>query len=201
MTVNADINFNKDYKTSTSVETSSRTNSSENSTERKHRRRMMLKNNALITNTTTSQEPTTKLLEVTTPFIETIQQETQSAHPTNSEVRQEKLTDQIELAEKIDPSVLKEAENSPPVKRFYRSSAESESPKEEKEMTMVNNEKVQIIRPTSLARLVGEFPTPSATIAELDQAVLGTREKKEVVTIVTPERHENVRSQSHRFRT
>ncbi|XP_059058738.1 uncharacterized protein LOC131852118, partial [Achroia grisella] len=195
ITVNADINFNKSKVSST--EDISRISSA----ERKHRRRMTLRNSSgpttrattpitttSSTSTTSSTTVTNKSVETTTSTVEIIKQDIQPIeHFTASDVRQEKLTDQLDPLHKLD-SYLYEAEKSPPVKRFYRSSAEKNS-KEEKEMAMVNNEKVQIIRPTSFLKLIGEYPTPTATIAKLDEAVLGrsTRFKKAAVTIVTPE--------------
>ncbi|KAH9631755.1 hypothetical protein HF086_008864 [Spodoptera exigua] len=171
ITVNADINI-------------ANGNVTENdSRERKHRRRMTLRNTSIAqptttsttttsTTTSTTQKPTT-----TTPSIEIIKVDIQ---PIENIQRQEKLTDQIE---DVNPNTA----NSAPVRRFYRSSAEKF---EDKEMAIVNNEKVQIVRPTSHSRLVGHYPTPSATIAKLDEAVLGKiRTKKQAIAIVTPEKH------------
>lgn len=208
VTVNADMNFNRTNKSSNSAENTSKLSSSENM-DRKHRRRMTLRNSNTPTNKTTLQQTnitTSKPIEVTTSSVDIFKQEIQPNHQQNiSEVKQEKLVDQVENSGRIDATILKEAVNSPPVKRFYRSSAERESNKDEKEMTIVNNEKVQIIRPTSMSRLVGEYPTPTATIAKLDEAVLGSpykaRFKKEIVSIVTPQRHEDVRSPTDRYRT
>ncbi|XP_011569311.3 uncharacterized protein LOC105398770 isoform X2 [Plutella xylostella] len=168
-------------------------NTSAESKERQNRRRQTSRNNRSSSTTskpyisrtvTTTVSPST-VVQPTTPAIEVIKQEIQpieyfQVHESmeNSQVKQERLTDQI-------PTVLKEAENSPPVRRFYRSSAEASS----KEMTVVNNEKIQIVRPTSTARLVGEFATPTAAIAKLDEAILGRRYKKDTgrIAIVTPE--------------
>ncbi|CAH0677471.1 unnamed protein product [Spodoptera exigua] len=171
ITVNADINI-------------ANGNVTENdSRERKHRRRMTLRNTSIAqptttsttttsTTTSTTQKPTT-----TTPSIEIIKVDIQ---PIENIQRQEKLTDQIE---DVNPNTA----NSAPVRRFYRSSAEKF---EDKEMAIVNNEKVQIVRPSSHSRLVGHYPTPSATIAKLDEAVLGKiRTKKQAIAIVTPEKH------------
>ncbi|XP_013186050.2 uncharacterized protein LOC106131484 isoform X2 [Amyelois transitella] len=190
ITVNAGINFNNTSENTSTEKKSSRYSSAENtsrssSAERKHRRRMTLKNSTGPTTTTTT---TVKPVESTTSSVEIIKQEIQPIEKfTITDVKQEKLTDQLEPNHKYD-SFLVESHNLPPVKRFYRSSAESI--KEEKEMTIINNEKVQIIRPTSMARLVGEFQTPTATIAKLDEAVLGKpRSKKSTISIVTPEIH------------
>nr|XP_021187254.2 uncharacterized protein LOC110374043 isoform X1 [Helicoverpa armigera] len=152
------------------------------SREKKHRRRMTLKNNNPVvhtttTSTTTTSTTTTQKPVVTTPSVEIIKQDIQ---PIENIERQEKLTDQIE---DVNPNESHTA----PIRRFYRSSAEKY---EDKEMAIVNNEKVQIVRPTSHSRLVGAFPSPSAAIAKLDEAVLGKlRTKKHAITIVTPEKH------------
>ncbi|KAM3960784.1 LOW QUALITY PROTEIN: mind the gap [Aphomia sociella] len=189
ITVNADMNFNNSSEGS--VENTSRINTA----ERKHRRRMTLKNSSGPTTSSTTPIPSTttttsKPVETTTSSVEIIKQDIQPIeHFVPPEARQEKLTDQLDTSHVFN-SYVYEAENSPPVKRFYRSSAEQNS-KEEKEMAMVNNEKVQIIRPTSMLKLVGEYQTPTATIAKLDEAILGspTRFKKSAITIVTPEVH------------
>lgn len=212
--VNADINLKKDNKQTSSAEQSrrqtslaentSRATSAENTAERKHRRKMTLKHNNATTASTIIVPVTTSLrLESTTPAVELVKQEIQKVYNDNpTQVRQEKLTDQLESADSIDPTILKDAENSPAVKRFYRSSAESESNKDDHQMTLVNNEKVQIVRPTSMVKLVGQHATPTATIAKLDEAILGkTGVNKEVVTIVTPQRHNNQRRSTNRFRT
>ncbi|XP_047034932.1 uncharacterized protein LOC124640977 isoform X2 [Helicoverpa zea] len=152
------------------------------SREKKHRRRMTLKNNNPVVHTTTPSTTTTSTTTtqkpvVTTPSVEIIKQDIQ---PIENVERQEKLTDQIE---DVNPNESHTA----PIRRFYRSSAEKY---EDKEMAIVNNEKVQIVRPTSHSRLVGAFPSPSAAIAKLDEAVLGKlRTKKHAITIVTPEKH------------
>lgn len=212
--VNADKNSKKDNKHTSSAENSrrqtssaentSRTTSAENIGERKHRRRMTLKhNNATTTSTATVLLTSITPIESTTPVVEIIKQEIQKIYTDNpSEVRQVKLTDQLESADSIGLTILTDAKNSPAVKRFYRSSAESESNKEDQEMTFVNNEKVQIVRPTAMVKLVGQYATPTATIAMLDEAVLGipnSRVKKEVGTAA--ERHENQRRSTNRFRT
>lgn len=170
ITVNADINI-------------ANGNVTENdSRERKHRRRMTLKNTPIAqptttTSTTTTSTTTTEKPKETTPSIEIVKLDIQ---PIENIQKQEKLTDQIE---DVNPN----AANSAPVRRFYRSSAERF---EDKEMAIVNNEKVQIVRPTSHSRFVGHYPTPSATIAKLDEAVLGkVRTKKQTIAIVTPEKH------------
>uniref|UniRef100_A0A2H1VCW3 SFRICE_008659 n=1 Tax=Spodoptera frugiperda TaxID=7108 RepID=A0A2H1VCW3_SPOFR len=169
ITVNADINI-------------ANGNVTENdSRERKHRRRMTLKNTPVAqpttTTSTTTTTTTTEKPKETTPSIEIVKLDIQ---PIENIQRQEKLTDQIE---DVNPN----AANSAPVRRFYRSSAERF---EDKEMAIVNNEKVQIVRPTSHSRFVGHYPTPSATIAKLDEAVLGkVRTKKQTIAIVTPEKH------------
>ncbi|XP_026735481.1 uncharacterized protein LOC113499270 isoform X2 [Trichoplusia ni] len=144
------------------------------SKEKKHRRRMTLKNSSPPVTTTTTTTTTVRP-ETTTPSFEIIKQDIQPIE--NLNIKQETLTDQIE---EINPN----AANNAPIRRFYRSSAEKS---EEKEMAVVNNEKVQIVRPTSHSRFVGHHPTPSATIAKLDEAVLGKpRTKKHVIAIVTP---------------
>ncbi|TKX27755.1 uncharacterized protein LOC111348907 isoform X2 [Spodoptera litura] len=167
ITVNADINI-------------ANGNVTENdSRERKHRRRMTLKNTSVAqpSTTSTTTTSTTEKPRATTPSIEIIKLDMQ---PIENIQRQEKLTDQIE---DVNPNTA----NSAPVRRFYRSSAEKF---EDKEMAIVNNEKVQIVRPTSHSRFVGHYPTPSATIAKLDEAVLGKiRTKKQTIAIVTPEKH------------
>jgi hypothetical protein len=192
ITVNTGINVDKN-----SITNFTRTNSSESS-DRRYRRRMTLKN-TLITTTVkptemTSTTTTPKPVETTSSsLVEIIKQEIQPIEAFNAgDVKQEKLTDELEEAYKIDNTYFQAAENSPPVKRFYRSSAENAS-REEKEEAYVNNEKVQIIRPTSMARLVGDSQTPSAVIAKLDQAVLGSPRFKKSVTIVTPVNHKDYR--------
>ncbi|XP_075984752.1 mind the gap isoform X2 [Anticarsia gemmatalis] len=140
-------------------------NTENDSREKKHRRRMTLKSTNTITKATT-QKPVPSIVEV-------IKQEIQ---PIESLPKQEKLTDQIE---NLNPNTA----NLAPVRRFYRSSAEKF---EEKEMAVVNNEKVQIVRPTAQTRLVGEYPTPSAVIAKLDEAILGKVRTRKHITIVMP---------------
>ncbi|KAJ8709033.1 hypothetical protein PYW07_008859 [Mythimna separata] len=164
ITVNADINI-------------AQGNATENDTrERKHRRRMTLQKTSSVTTTEKPVTTTTQKAITTTPSIEIIKLDIQPIE----NIKQEKLTDQIE---DVNPN----AANLAPVRRFYRSSAEKY---EDKEMAIVNNEKVQIVRPTSHSRFVGHYPTPSATIAKLDEAVLGKiRTKKQAITIVTPEKH------------
>nr|XP_026497464.1 uncharacterized protein LOC113401675 isoform X1 [Vanessa tameamea] len=197
ITLNANINFNNTKNTENK--------SSENSSERK-RRRMVSRNNytpttksttnpvtttTATTTTTTTSTTTQAPVEVTTPSMEIIKQE---IHPmediTPNTEQQVKLTDQIDNLGEIDYTVLREAEHSPPVRRFYRSSHERDDTINKKEIDIVNNKKVQIIRPTSSAQLVGEYPTQTATIAKLDEAVLGRkisgRFKKEAITIVVP---------------
>ncbi|XP_063535874.1 uncharacterized protein LOC134745685 isoform X1 [Cydia strobilella] len=193
VTVNADINVNRN---DTSAE-NFKTTSSE-STERKYKRKMSLRR----TSSTTAKPITSPTIITTTtikplrntPSIEIVKQEIKTVEELNTTgVKQEKLSDEVENLDKIDSTILKDAENSPPVKRFYRSSIERTSAEKiNTEMAMVNNEKVQIVRPTSVARLVGEYPTQSATIQKLDEAILGKsnrRMKKETVTVVTPEKH------------
>ncbi|XP_046972164.1 uncharacterized protein LOC124538934 isoform X2 [Vanessa cardui] len=199
ITLNANINFNNTK--------SSENKSSENSSERK-RRRMVSRNNytpttksttPVTTPTTTTTSTTTQApVEVTTPSIEIIKQEIQSIEEiTPVPEQQAKLTDQIENLGEIDYTILREGEHSPPVRRFYRSSQERDDAIN-KEIEIVNNEKVQIVRPTSSAQLVGEYPTQTATIAKLDEAVLGRkvsgRFKKEAITIVVPTNYAIYRS-------
>lgn len=211
-TVNADKILKKDKETSSAENSRRQSSSAENtsiatSAERKHRRRMTLKhNNATTASTTIVPLITLRPVESTTPAIEIVKQKVQKNYNENhKEVRQEKLTDQLESADSIDLTILKDIKDSPTVKRFYRSSAERESNKEDQEMTLVNNEKIQIVRPTSMVKLVGHHATPTATIAKLDEAILGkipnSRVKKEVVTVVTPQRNENQRLSTNRFRT
>lgn len=194
ITVNAGLNFNKNASSAENVRV---TSSSSESTERKHRRRMTLKRNTSTTSkpattstTTTTTTTTTIKPVVTTSSVEIIKQEIKTIQEINDPtVKQQKLTDEVETLDKIDSSILIEAENSPPVRRFYRSSAERTK---DPEMSLVNNEKVQIVRPTTAARLVGEYSNQKATIQKLDEAILGKpnlRIKKETVTIVTPEKH------------
>lgn len=163
--------------------------SSSETRDKKHRRRMTLSRfssttskpttTTSYTTTTTTTTSTSRPVEVTTSSVEIIQQEIQ---PTEN-IRQESLKDLLEAEIKVDFP-----QNLPEVKRFYRSSAEKLH--DNKEMAIVNNEKVQIVRPTPVARLVGQYATPVVTIAKLDEAVLGrTRSKKEAFTIVTPQRY------------
>lgn len=194
VTVNANINFNN---------TSAENNSSENSSDRR-RRRIMSRNNyststkatttlTTTTTTTTTTNTNTQAPEVTTQSVEIIKQEIQPIENiTPINVKQEKLTDQLDNLEEIDHSILKEAENSPPVRRFYRSSQERYDNVED--IQIINNEKVQIVRPTSSANYVGANPTQTETIAKLDEAILGKRFKKEAMTIVLPTNYEIYRS-------
>ncbi|XP_050354717.1 uncharacterized protein LOC126776321 isoform X2 [Nymphalis io] len=204
ITLNANINFNNTNN--------SENKSSENSSERK-RRRMVSRNSytpttkstttpvttSSPTTSTTTKTTTQAPVEATTPSIEIIKQEMrpiENITPINE--KQEKLTDKIENLEEIDYTILREAEHSPPVRRFYRSSQERDDSINKKEIEIVNNKKVQIIRPTSSAHLVGEYPTQTATIAKLDEAVLGRkisgRFKKEAITIVVPTNYDIYRS-------
>ncbi|CAK1545742.1 unnamed protein product [Leptosia nina] len=113
------------------------------------RRRAALRNAARssTTTTTTTEKPETTSLEVE-------KEELKPMAELGSD-KQENLSDQI------DPEpILKEAETAAPVRRFYRSSAE-------REIAIINNEKVQIVRPT---------PSVGAQIrslSKLDEAVLG----------------------------
>ncbi|XP_023934559.1 uncharacterized protein LOC112043390 isoform X2 [Bicyclus anynana] len=195
VTVNAGLHFNI-TKDNTANNTDTSIN---NSTERKRRRiasRNKNFNSRTTTTTTTSTTTTTtqKPEEVTTSLKELLKQEIQpmEVSTTTADVKQEKLTDAIDNLEQIDASILKEAEISPAVRRFYRSSAELNNA-DDKEITIVNNEKIQIVRPTPVSQLVGEYPTQIAAVAKLDEAVLGKyspRFKKEVIAIVTPSKHE-----------
>ncbi|XP_034836019.1 uncharacterized protein mtg isoform X2 [Maniola hyperantus] len=194
VTLNADLSFNTTKDTSNKTST---TTSAGNSSDRKRRRILSRNKNNIHRSTTTTTTTTTtqKPEEVTIALKELLKQEIQPMENISTpEIKQEKLTDQIENLEQIDPNILKEAEVTSPVRRFYRSSAELNNA-EEKEITMVNNEKVQIVRPTPISQLVGEYPTPIAAVAKLDEAVLGKyspRFKKQVIAIVTPEKHETL---------
>ncbi|CAG9793572.1 unnamed protein product [Diatraea saccharalis] len=174
---------------------SSKENTTKSESERKHRRRMTLKNTPVTTSTIATPTTTTteKQLDTTTPIIEIVKQEIQPIEFFNiGNAQQRKLIEELKDLHKIDETLLSEAENAAPVKRFYRSSAEKDS----KEVAYVNNEKVQIVRPTSMAKLVGDYQTPTAVIAKLDEAVVGkpySRVKKSPVSIVTPVNHENYR--------
>lgn len=187
------MNVDKDQK----VKSENRSRTSSESAERKHRRRMTLKNTPTSTSTTTTSTTTTTTTTpkpTQSPIFEIIKQEIQPIESLTGTDKQQKLTDELESSFQVDSAFLKEAENAPPVKRFYRSSAEKNS-KEEKEVAFVNNEKVQIIRPTSMAKLVGDFQTQSAVIAKLDEAILGKpyspRFRKSVVTVITPQNYES----------
>nr|XP_047508262.1 uncharacterized protein LOC125051758 isoform X2 [Pieris napi] len=121
-----------------------------NSTKKSERRRLAYRFNR---NSTTTAIPSST--ETTT--VEEKPKENPSVE------KEEKLTDQIE-----SDTLLKEAETAAPVRRFYRSSAE-------KEIAIINNEKVQIVRPTQIR---------STSI--LDEAVLGksyARFKRDVLRI------------------
>ncbi|GBP42452.1 hypothetical protein EVAR_47747_1 [Eumeta japonica] len=89
--------------------------------------------------------------------------------------KEERLADPNDTQEKILADIQKEAEKSPAIKRFHRSSSESVS---NEEMIIVNNEKVQIVRPKAFAKLVGQYPTPTAVIERLDEAILGHIESR-----------------------
>lgn len=199
-TVNTTSNFNatKDTTNNNTLTTIS----VDNTTQRKRRRIASRNKNYIsrattpLTTSTTTSTTTQKPEKVPTALKELLKQEIvpieniTAIKSNTTEVKQEKLTDQIENLEQIDPNILKEAESLPPVRRFYRSSAELNN-EQEKEIALVNNEKVQIVRPTPISQLVGEYPTDIAGEAKLDEAVLGKyRFKKEVIAIVTPERHE-----------
>lgn len=205
VTVKADVSFSQ------STELSSRETTSK---ERVYRRRQV--NRQKHSKTTTSKPTTVKPIEITSTTTETLSapksnapvytnmgtivniDEIKTANDFKASaeqyqhVKEETLINQEDKVEKIEPSILKEAESSPPIKRFYRSSAESSS----KEIAYVQNEKVQIVRPKPYSRLVGEYPTPTAVIAQLDDAILGrnhnVRHKKEAhLTIVTPQRNKH----------
>lgn len=211
ITVKADMNYNKTNSNASSSEVRDKT----------HRRRMTLRySNLTSTKPSTTNKPTTTILTTSKPIEVTFQplvssplgdimkQEIQPIETIVTTVKQEKLIDQLESSYRIDPASLENIQL-PEVKRFYRSSAE----KQDKEMTVINNEKVQIVRPTPMARLVGQYATPLAVITKLDEAVLGRqnsersqshrtraddqaistqqsiRRKKGIVAIVTPQRH------------
>lgn len=205
ITVRANNNNNKTNANASSSEVRDKT----------HRRRMTLRYSNSTTKLTTTGKPilttskpeqviTTRPDVVSSPLANLMMQEIQPTDYIKTTVKQEKLIDQLEGSYSIDPASLKDIEL-PEVKRFYRSSAE----KVDKEMTVINNEKVQIIRPTPMARLVGQYATPSAVIAKLDEAILGRQNneersrtsvedqavarpqsirRKKDVTIVTPQR-------------
>lgn len=170
--VNADINFNN-------------TKDESKSDERK-RRRLVSRNNYSInkpTSTSTTTTTTTAQVPVeTTSTVEIIKQEIQPLE----NIKQEKLTDQLENFDQIDPSILKETENLPPVRRFYRSSAETQT---EKEITIINNEKVHIVRPTSQTLNNFEVPKSFDTLRPYS-----SRFKKEAITIVVPTKYRRNRS-------
>ncbi|CAH0730751.1 unnamed protein product, partial [Brenthis ino] len=165
--VDANINFNN-------------TKSSEksDSSERK-RRRMVSRNNYSKTKPTTTSSTTTTTSTTTQEPSTTSEIIKQDIQPTGN-IKQEKLTDQLENLDQIDSSILKEAENAPPVRRFYRSSAERHA---EKEITVINNEKVQIIRPTQFSN------EPSQNTAKYDSKPYSSRFKKEAVSIVIPTKY------------
>ncbi|KAL4717147.1 hypothetical protein ACJJTC_017034 [Scirpophaga incertulas] len=184
--VSAGINVGKISNTNSTV------NSSE-SAEKRYRRRMTLKNTpitAKLVEVTTSVSPKPK--EMSTPSVEIIKQEIRPIEQfTINDVKQVSLTDELGANYKIDEAFTREAELSPPVRRFYRSSAEN-GINEDKELVFVNNEKVQIVRPTS-ARLVGDYQTPTAVINKLDEAILGSpnNSRIEKSSAVTPEQNKN----------
>ncbi|RVE45742.1 hypothetical protein evm_009590 [Chilo suppressalis] len=198
---NKSIESSSESKQDITASRENRTNSSES--ERKYRRRMTLKNTPVTTNlpvttnppvtTTTTTTTTQKPVQSSTASVEIIKQEIQPIEFFDiANVQKQKLIEELKDLHKIDDSLLSVAENAAPVRRFYRSSAEKNS----KEVTFVNNEKVQIVRPTSSAKLVGDFQTPTAVIAKLDEAIVGrpySRSKKAAVTIVTPVNHEPYR--------
>lgn len=116
-----------------------------NSTKKSERRRLAYRFNR--NSTTASPASTETTTEGKKPSVE----------------KEEKLTDQIE-----SETLLKEAEAAAPVRRFYRSSAE-------KEIEIINNQKVQIVRPTHIR-----------SMSKLDEAVLGkayARFKREILRI------------------
>lgn len=170
ITVNANMNFTKP---SGFMLTENSPKTSAESSERKYRRRMTLRYSPTTQETTTTT--TFKPLELTTftsSLIEIMKQEIQPME-NFTQVKQEKLTDQI------DQTIVNESESKSPIKRFYRSSAESY--KDEKEFEIVNDKKVQIVRPTTSAQLVGQNPSTTAAIAKLDEAVLGSNRRRNTV--------------------
>ncbi|XP_014354897.2 uncharacterized protein LOC106707958 isoform X2 [Papilio machaon] len=176
ITVNANMNYTK--PSGFTLTENSPKNSAE-STERKYRRRMTLRYSPTTKETTTTFKPL-ELTTFTSSLVEIMKQEIQPMENFNSQVKQEKLTDQI------DKTIVNESETHSPVKRFYRSSAESY--KDEQEFEIVDDKKVQIVRPTTSAQLVGQNPTPTAAIAKLDEAVLGSsiqRLQKHTTTVVS----------------
>ncbi|KAJ0172372.1 hypothetical protein K1T71_012345 [Dendrolimus kikuchii] len=185
VTVNADMNFNGNKSTEA---------------ERKHRRRMTLRytnstSKPPLTSTSTIYvTPSTEAPTTTNKPITTFKREALSS----SDIRRHDV--QPIQFYNVKPETLNEelgaislTDASEPLRRFYRSSSEHSS----KETAMVNNEKVQIVRPTSSAKLVGHFETQRDVIDKLDEAVLGNlRFKKDTVTIITPERRMNINNQT-----
>ncbi|XP_050681502.1 uncharacterized protein LOC126976923 isoform X2 [Leptidea sinapis] len=187
ITVNAGFNFKNTSTNSSTTHTN----------ERQNRRRSILSRNAprLIltspkpTTSSTTTVSTTTNISNETSSIEVEKHEIQESVEL-SNVKKEELIDQID---NIDPKILSEAETSAPVRRFYRSSAEST-----KEIAIENNDKVQIVRPRSFATFVGEYPTQIAAIAKLDEAILGrpyvSRIKKDIQSRIPNERYRKNRS-------
>lgn len=198
VTVNADVSYSQSSKESSSSENSSK--------EQLPRRKFHNKKDRIPTLNVTLEKFSDisksnnnsvkeKLPEIHTEKIEIITGvpdilSKSEVKTSESNVVKENPLDYVDNMDKLDRTLLTE-ESTRPVKRFYRSSAEIHS----KEMTFVNNEKVQIVRPKPYSRLVGEYPTPTATIAKLDDAILGThniRRKKEARnTIITPHKNKD----------
>ncbi|XP_013147637.1 PREDICTED: uncharacterized protein LOC106110367 isoform X2 [Papilio polytes] len=167
ITVNANMNFTKP---SGFMLTENSPKTSAESSERKYRRRMTLRYSPTTQETTTTT--TFKPLELTTftsSLVEIMKKEIQPME-NFTQVKQEKLTDQI------DQTIVNESESKSPIKRFYRSSAESY--KDEREFEIINDKKVQIVKPTTSAQLVGQNPSTTAAIAKLDEAVLGSSNQR-----------------------
>lgn len=201
VTVNADINYSQSSRESSSSEDSSK----EQLLRRKYQNKNYRKPSLNVTSENVSDLPKsinnsiTEKPEILTEKIEIITGAPELVNDISSKSKVETLeskvvienpSHQVDNIEKLDRTLLTE-ESTRPVKRFYRSSSEINS----KEMTFVNNEKVQIVRPKPYSRLVGEYPTPTATIAKLDDAILGTyniRRKKEArITIITPHKNKD----------
>ncbi|CAG9567826.1 unnamed protein product [Danaus chrysippus] len=138
-----------------------RTDMTYNKTDSTENRRLAHRHRGLAATTTTTTTTTTVATteKHDSPLVEIMKQEIQPIE--NIQTRRETLTDQIDDTDGTDTR---------PVRRFYRSSGERGTEIErEKEIEIVNNERVQIVRPANIE-------------ARLDDAVLGRSRHKNTHT-------------------
>lgn len=187
VTLNADINFNGNK-------------SSEQ--EKKHRRRVTLR----YSNSTSKPPRSSTTTIFVTPYTE---KSSSTAKVLTTNFKREAPAHTAEVRRhdvhpiefyNVKPETLNEelgtisaVGSSEPLRRFYRSSSEHSS----KEMAVVNSEKVQVVRPTSSAKLVGRFERQKDAVDKLDEAVLGNlRFNRGAVSIITSGRRMSVNNQT-----